>query len=273
MARSSPGIGPCGPTLPAGDSPGIDRIDAIDDGIDVSIVIPCYNQGEFILDAIASVEACESVTALAIEPGIEPRRGPKIETIIVNDGSTEALTLSVLAALRRSGYVVIDQVNQGLAAARNTAIAIAQGWAILPLDADNKIRPVYLEKGLAILATSPHVGVVHGWAEWFGGATGLWQVPEFDREAMLVQNAIDACALFRKQVWLDCGGYDPQLRCLEDWDFWLNAADWGWQFHCLPEVCFDYRVRDGSLSDWSDDPDRYWQAADRIRRKYARPTG
>ncbi len=203
--------------------------------IALSVIIPCYNQGEFILDAISSVEEClEDVW----------------ELVIVNDGSTEPLTLQTLDYLKKQGYCIIEQTNQGLAAARNQGIAAARGRYILPLDADNKIRPDYITKAIEILDKLPEVGVVYGNAECFGEQTGVWEVPDFELNRLLCGNYIDACAVFRKAVWQQCGGYDshiPEQLGFEDWDFWLSAAENGWQFYRIPQVLFDYRVRARSM--------------------------
>jgi glycosyltransferase involved in cell wall biosynthesis len=87
--------------------------------IRVSVIIPCFNDGEFLEKAIASVQACPD---------------PIYEIIIVNDDSTDPFTLEVLSRLRSRGYHIIDRKNQGPAAAsRNTAIRAAVGNYILPL--------------------------------------------------------------------------------------------------------------------------------------------
>lgn len=203
--------------------------------VHLSVVIPCYNQGEYLLEAIASVEEC-------LDPGIE--------MAIVNDGSTEPLTLEVLYYLQTQGYWILHQPNQGLAIARNRGIEAARGQYILPLDADNKIRPEYITKGSEILQNCPEIGIVYGDAQYFGERQGIWQVPDFDRQRLLQGNYIDACAVFRKQVWRDCGGYDgniPDKLGFEDWDLWLSAVEKGWKFYHIPEVLFEYRVRVKSM--------------------------
>ncbi|MCT7949159.1 glycosyltransferase [Ancylothrix sp. C2] len=203
--------------------------------IAVSVVIPCYNQGEYILDALSSVQSCNE---------------PVYEVIIVNDGSTEALTLKVLSYLKDKGYLVIDQKNQGLAAARNNGIKMAKGRYILPLDADNKIRANYIPKGIEVLDKYPEVGVVYGNAELFGDKTGIWEFPDFDVNRMIMGNFIDACAVIRKSMWEDCGGYDskiPDKLGYEDWDLWLGAIEKGWKFYHVSQVLFDYRFREGSM--------------------------
>ena len=203
--------------------------------IKLSVVIPCYNHGDFILEAIASVESCQEKV---------------YEILIINDGSTDGLTQTVLQSLSEKGYRVIDQKNQGLAIARNHGIELAKGRYILPVDADNKIRPDYMTKAIDILDREPEIGVVYGNCEYFGGVTGIKQVPEFDINRIVRGNYIDACAVFRKTVWEDCGGYDdkiPEQFGYEDWDFWLGAAEKGWQFSHIDEVLFDYRLRDRSM--------------------------
>lgn len=205
------------------------------DEIAVSVIIPCYNQGEYLLDAIASVEDCLETN---------------FELIIVNDGSTEPLTLQVLDYLQNQGYKIIYQPNQGLATTRNVGIELAQAEYILPLDADNKIRPDYITKGIEVLDQFPGVGVVYGDVEFIGDRTGIWQVPDFDPTRLLQGNYIDACAIFRKTLWQDCGGYDPNIPDklgFEDWDLWLNALEKGWKFYHIPEVLFNYRVRANSM--------------------------
>lgn len=203
--------------------------------IAVSVVIPCYNQGEFILEAISSVESCQESI---------------YEIIIVNDGSTEPLTKKVLQYLKDNGYLVIDQSNQGLAKARNKGISKARGRYILPLDSDNKIRPEYITKSIEILDKYPEVGVVYGDVQLFDQRKDILPVPDFDINKLAMGNYIDACAVLRKELWIDCGGYDdkiPDKLGYEDWDLWLGAAAKGWQFHHIPEVMFDYRVREDSM--------------------------
>ena len=202
--------------------------------VSLSIIIPCFNHGKFIMDAISSVEECQEKV---------------YEIIIVNDGSTDPYTCEVMEQLKKKGYFVVEQENLGLSAARNTRIKLAKGQYILPLDSDNKIRPNYIFKGIEILDKLPEVGVVYGDAEYFGDKSGLWKVPEFDLRLLLLGNYIDACAVFRKSVWEDCGYYDTEMPKIgyEDWNFWLDAAKNGWKFYHIPEVLFDYRVRAGSM--------------------------
>jgi glycosyltransferase involved in cell wall biosynthesis len=208
--------------------------------VDVSVIIPCFDHGQFLIEAIASFE----------------RVAPKnCELIVVNDGSNEPRTLEILKILRAAGYFVFDQVNQGLSAARNAGIELARGRYVLPLDADNRLRAGFIEDGISVLDSSSEIGIVYGYRQFFGMRTGLDQVSEFDLEEMLTFNYIDACAMFRKQVWADCGGYDQSISPLEDWELWINAAEKGWRFNRLPQATFEYRVRPESLLSMVENPE------------------
>ncbi|MBO9998231.1 MAG: glycosyltransferase [Cyanobacteria bacterium SID2] len=201
----------------------------------LSIVIPCYNDGEYLEDAIRSVENYPE---------------PVTELLIVNDGSTDRLTQAVLDDLKQRDYHILEPPNRGLAAARNTGIQHARGRYILPLDADNRIRPEYIQKGIEILDRNPQIGVVYGDVEFFGNRRRIHRVPPFHLDILLQGNFIDACAVFRKRVWEECGGYDteiPEKLGYEDWDFWLSVAETDWEFYHVPEVLFEYRVRSDSM--------------------------
>ncbi len=200
--------------------------------IDLSVVIPCYDLGELLLEAVASVE----------------RTAPeRCELIVVNDGSRQPRTLEVLAVLREGGYHVVDQPNAGLAAARNRGVREARGRYVLPLDADNRLAAGYIASAIQGLDSQPEVGVVYGDRLEFGGRNGRKPVPELDLPNFLWANYIDACAAYRREIWEACGGYDAGALVWEDWDFWISAAERGWRFQRLPDVAFEYRVRPSSM--------------------------
>jgi GT2 family glycosyltransferase len=200
----------------------------------LAVVIPCYDQGELLVEAVASVE--RSIA--------EP-----CELVVVNDGSREARTLEILAVLRQAGYRIVDQANAGLAAARNRGVELSHAPCLLPLDADNRLRPGFVAAALAVFDARPEVGVAYGDRYDFGLRNGTVDVPPFDLDSILPFNFIDACALLRREVWSACGGYDPGMPApgWEDWDLWIGAAERGWQFHHLPGEAFDYRVRPASM--------------------------
>jgi glycosyltransferase involved in cell wall biosynthesis len=210
------------------------KANAMDKPCKVTVVIPCFNHGEFLPEAV------ESVTAL---------RREDVELIVVDDGSSDERTRKEMDALPERGIRTIRQENKGLAAARNAGIAAAKGKYILPLDADNHLRSGYFENGIRILDTQPKVGVVYGDAEYIGVCTGRWRVGSFEPNRLLQWNYIDACAMYRRFIWEQNHGYDGTMpvQGLEDWDFWLSALEHGWEFAYVPEVLFDYRKAEQSM--------------------------
>lgn len=220
----------------------------------ISVVIPCFNHGEFLPEAVASVAA-------------STERGD-IEIIVVDDGSTDERTRKELDALAAQGIKVIRRENGGPAAARNTAILASEGEYIFPLDADDHLRPDCIEREACILDAEPHVGVVYSDGEFFGIRTGRWRIGPFDPNRLLKWNYIAACALYRRSIWVQNGGYEEAkiVQGLEDWDFWLGALQHGWQFAYVPEVLFDYRVAVKSMitSTFGSEP----EIAKFIARKY-----
>ncbi len=222
--------------------------------VDLSLIVPCHNDGEFLLEAVASVERVAPDAA---------------ELIIVNDGSTEARTIEVLDGMRAAGYRVIDQSPSGLPAARNRGIELARGRYVLPLDADNRICGGFAEQAIRYLDEHPEVGVVYGDRLEFGNREGRVRVPDFDLDRILAGNYIDACAIYRKSLWTDCGGYDAALTTLEDWELWIAAAERGWRFHHLDAIAFEYRVRSDSLLWILTDPETWSRLLGRVMSKHA----
>lgn len=200
----------------------------------VSVVIPCFNHGEFLPEAVASVTAA---------------RRDDVEVIVVDDGSTDERTRKELDALAAQGIKVIRRRNGGPAAARNTAILASEGEYIFPLDADDHLRLDCIEREASILDADPQVGVVYSDGEFFGIRTGRWRIGPFDPNRLLKWNYIAACALYRRSIWVQNGGYEEAkiVQGLEDWDFWLGTLQHGWQFAYVPEVLFDYRVARESM--------------------------
>ncbi|MHB1937970.1 MAG: glycosyltransferase [Acidobacteriaceae bacterium] len=199
----------------------------------VSIVIPCYNQGEYIEDTLISVSKSTCTD---------------YQILIVDDGSTDLETLRVLDDLRSRGYEVITQVNKGLPAARNTGIRVARGAYILALDSDDLIGSTYLEKACLILQTRPDIAVVCPWTRTFGLNSLDWKPPTASRASLAEGNVVINAAVFRRTLWVDVGGFDESLTSgYEDYDFWLSAAERGWKFYSVPEVLFYYRVKPTSM--------------------------
>ena len=136
----------------------------------VSIIIPCYNHGQYIHEALDSVEKVADKNLY--------------EIIIVNDGSKDVYTIEMMDKLAAKGYHVINQANQGLGRTRNNGIRAAKGDYILPLDSDNRIRPEYIYESIKILDAHPEIAMVYGDAEFFGDKSKRHVVGEFNLQNM-----------------------------------------------------------------------------------------
>src|SRR5215475_1831754 len=113
----------------------------------VAVVIPCFNHGEYLPEAVASVEKLGRCD---------------VEIIVVDDGSTENRTREEVATLSQRGVRIVQQENRGLAGARNAGIAVTNAEYIFPLDADDRVRSGWIQRGIQVLDQDEHIGVVYG---------------------------------------------------------------------------------------------------------------
>lgn len=199
----------------------------------VSVVIPCYNQGKYVNEAVDSV----------LNQTYE-----NIEIIIVNDGSTDTFTNNLLSAYDRPKTKIITTKNQGLSEARNTGIRHAKGKYILPLDADDKIAENYCQEAVDKLAANDSLSIVYCDAEYFGDKTGPIKLPDYSLEMILKRNLIFCSAFFRFQDWEATSGYNSNMIYgNEDWDFWLSLIERGAKVYKIPKPYFFYRIKTNSM--------------------------
>lgn len=180
----------------------------------VSIIIPCYQQGRFLAAAVES--------ALG-------QTHPAVETIVINDGSSDETDSVARHFGRRITYLA--QANAGVSAARNAGIAAAQGDYLLFLDADDVLRPESVARMVAAAAGRPRV-VVQGWQQ-FSDCPLRPTADEFrpDLSAgmlpmLLYTNPIQppaACLCPAAEV-RRLGGFARELAGTEDWDLWIRLA-------------------------------------------------
>jgi glycosyltransferase involved in cell wall biosynthesis len=199
-----------------------------------SIVIPCYNHGAYLRRTISSIEAITGVL---------------YEIIIVDDGSTDGATITELKQLEQEGYHILIQQNAGPGAARNNAIRHARGKYIVPLDADDKLRPEYIYKAKEVFEQEKNVQVVYADFQRFGGNTEINKYKEYNLQDLLLTNSIGACVIYWKSIWEVAGGYDEELKkgySWEDWDLWLNFAYHHFNFKYLNMIGYDYYYQEDS---------------------------
>ena len=170
----------------------------------VSVIIPCYNLGEFLDEAVQSVlaQTCQD-----------------FEILVVDDGSTEPATQDLLADYRRPKTQVIRAAHDGLAAARNLGVARATGEFICALDADDRLEPTYLSKAVARLDADPSVTFVSSWLRTFGDEHWDWTPERCDLPTLLWEDTVLTAALVRRDA-VGVAGADcpPHVRLHADED-------------------------------------------------------
>ena len=202
----------------------------------VSVVIPCYQQAQYLPEAVGSVVA---------------QTFSNWELIIVNDGSTDDTSRVARALMGKyagRSIRLLEKKNGGLAHARNAGIRAAAGAYILPLDADDKIEPALLEKTVALLEGEPGVAIAYTDVAHFGAVEKTIPAAEFDFKGICVQNQLNYCSLFRRGAWDLAGGYNPNMVWgYEDWDFWIACGEQGLLARRIPGALLQYRVKGASM--------------------------
>ncbi|MDW7773276.1 MAG: glycosyltransferase family A protein [Desulfobulbaceae bacterium] len=206
----------------------------------ISVVIPCYNQGEFLEEAVESVLS---------------QSYPHFEIVVVNDGSTDPYTIALLDSFDKPKCRVLQTGNQGLPAARNNGIRSTGGEYICCLDADDKYHPDYFRKAVEVFASDSEFryGAVPAWVKFFGSRDTLWKTIGHNTEGFEpflqgLRNNIQSATMFRRICWEKIGGYDESMTLgYEDWDFWIKMLNLGYQWFCIEEPLIYYRQKDQSM--------------------------
>lgn len=230
------------PSAPSRPSPAASRNAAVEPARPplVSVVIPYYGLDEHVGETVGSIFA---------------QTYPRLEVIVVNDGSFfEAdWVLGELAA--RYPLAVITQMNAGLGAARNFGFAQSRGRYIVPMDADNMLEPTFIERGVELLEAQPDLAYVTTWSRYVDqdglelnpadqGYQPLGNMTELTR---VTNVAGDATSVIRRRLF-DLGfAYSHDLTSFEDWSFYRVLAENGHEGLVIPERLFRYRIRPESM--------------------------
>ena len=200
----------------------------------VSIIVPCYNQGNYLNDSLQSVLN---------------QTHASWECIIVDDGSTdETKDIASKWVEKDSRFKYIYKANEGLCTARNSGIKIATGDYILPLDADDKISENYIKLALLEFEKNNNLKVVYCNALKFGQINEKWKLPDYSLDNLAISNMIFCSAVYKKSDWERIGGYDvAMVYGLEDWEFWISMLKNGGEVKKIEEVGFFYRTKEDSM--------------------------
>lgn len=195
----------------------------------VSVIMPCFNDGKYMKEAIQS---------------IKNQTYPMWELIIVDDGSDDEETIRIIEEIEDDRIRVFHTEHIRPAGARNYGIGQAKGKYILPVDSDDKIDLTYMEKAVNIIEGDERIGVVYCEADLFGEKSGKWELPSYSFDKMLLDNIVFVTALFYREDWEKVGGFNTNMKAgMEDYDFWLSILDLGREIHQIPEILFHYRIK------------------------------
>jgi len=225
----------------------------------VSIVVPCYNQGHYLRQAIDSL----------LSQDYSP-----IELIALDDGSTDR-TPEVLAGYTGRLHWQ-TQPNAGQAYTLNRGWAMAQGEILGYLSADDLFLPGCVSAAVEALQASPEIVLTYCDFELIDPHSRIIRTVrarEFDYHEMVVNLT---CApgpgvFFRRAAFQRAGGWDPALRQMPDYDYWLRLGLAG-AFKRIPRTLAAFRVHEGSATFAATPPEQADEPV-RILRKYFGLTG
>lgn len=201
----------------------------------VSVVIPCWNQEDYVAEAVQSARA----------------RNFAVEIVVVDDGSTDGSG----DAAARAGATVIRQENQGLAAARNRGFAASHGGLVIFLDADDKLLPGAIDAAAGALLAHPDCAMAYGRCVMMGPDGIFWPTPEQPLiasdhyAAMLRTNPIwmPGMAIFRREALADGGPFRAGFDAAADYDLYLRLAR-NYPVHDHGRLVAAYRRHAASMS-------------------------
>lgn len=206
----------------------------------VSVIIPTYNCGQYICQAVDSVLA---------------QTYRDFELVVVDDGSTDNTRELLMQFGKNLRYIY--QENKGMTAARNTGIKNSSGEYIAFLDSDDIWLPNKLERQVKLLDEAPEVGLVYCWHYYIdeqGNRCKFWNNEvgrSFESGSRLFEKLIErnvisgggSTPVIRRECLAKSGMFDEALSYCGDWDLWLRIS-MDYIIAVIPEPLGCYRVLD-----------------------------
>lgn len=210
----------------------------------ISVIIPCYNQGDFIDETLLSVLN---------------QTYQNFEIIIINDGSTDTATNTKLREINHPKIAIYRINNSGSACARNYGFTKSNGEYVQFLDSDDLMDPDKLEKQVAILEQTPEIDVCYCDFDYCD-IKGNKINKDFSFQCDLGENPLKSLLyqwergltiaihsfLFRRSVWNSRLPFDETLRSKEDWVSWCNLAINKKVFHKSIDTKVYYRTHNNN---------------------------
>ena len=201
----------------------------------ISIIIPCYNDAQFIEQSVLS----------ALN-----QTYPNLEVIIIDDGSN-AETKAILQKLENEVTQLITQENKGQSTARNVGIREAKGEYILVLDSDDFFEPTFCEKAIKFFKNDNTIKLITCYTNriFDNNEIDVFKPKGGMIDNFLVHNCAMGSAMFKKLDWQRTNGYDQKMRKgFEDWEFYIRLVKDGGRAYVIPESLFNYRLKENSTT-------------------------
>ena len=228
----------------------------------VSVIVPTYNRPEMLAGCLRS---------------ILHQTYPNVEIIVVNDGGVDVK--KIIDSLNQQNTITFLEhpANQGMAAARNTGIAVARGKYLAYLDDDDAYLPHHIETLVSFLenndgkvaytdAHRAHIKNING-----RDTVQRRDLPysiDFDSDRMLIQNYIPTLCVMHEKNCLDAtGSFDEELTVLEDWDLWIRMSR-RYPFAHVKKITCEFVWRTDGKTMSSGRRTEFWRTVDIIYRKY-----
>ena len=210
----------------------------------VSVIIPSFNSGEFLDEAIQSVAG---------------QTYKNLEIIVVNDGSSDNTEEIVRRWQKQDSRIryIEHRFNKGLAAARNTGIKNSYGEYIAFLDADDVWIPTKLEVQIHAIEKEKVQGAFSNWWIWdnFSGSKKLAFFENPLRGSKDIINSLvkknfgnSSTFVTKKEIFNQIGFFDETLKASEDYDFWLRLFFNNIKIAWINEPLVFYRQHNSQMS-------------------------
>lgn len=189
----------------------------------ISVLIPCYDDGATVREAVDSIVEDEPV-----------------EIVLIDDGSRDPTTIAVLDELGGGRVRLIRQDNRGVAAALRAGTAAATASYVFILNSDDVAEPHALTALADALDADPGADFAFGWIHFFGDVDFVARQPPWNPWILLHSNRWAISSLYRRDA-LDAVGGVPDATAYEDWDLLLGLAEQDRRGVLVPRVVLHYR--------------------------------
>lgn len=201
---------------------------------ELSIVIPCYNQGKYLEECVGSI--FNNDTELPYE-------------IIIVDDASDDDTQKICKEMSQLDNIktVRNVKNSKLPKTRNVGVKKAKGNLIICLDADDAIPENYINENYKTIIQE-NADVSYNNSQCFGTSQKLFNWST-DPMVMKKEPVVHCAAMFKKEIWNKLGGFDNEMtNGFEDYDFWLRALQAGYKFVKNEKTYLFYRQTYSNMS-------------------------